>query len=229
MPREIGRIIYFTGFSVYRIVLNTIDECEYLEGKYVYVKDAKYRLYRPPIPIPKVNDSVLSSKLSTRQKNSTKRFKADNNLDMDDIEYDINEIKHDNSSLLDDQKILNYNYIIESISELKNSYGKVQLTIRVVSSNQTFNVLIKKKQLINLFKPNHKLPIAHGKPKVDKSSFPIVKEVIGAKLISNNLYLWVTWENNDEKSLIPSKVLNVVAPDKVISFYESRISFEESS
>jgi len=51
-----------------------------------------------------------------------------------------------------------------------------------------------------------------------------VEEIIGVKLDNESLWFYVRWEDND-CSLVPSKILHKIAPAKVIKFYENRLQF----
>lgn len=52
-----------------------------------------------------------------------------------------------------------------------------------------------------------------------------VQEIIGAKLDGRVMWFCVKWETG-EHSFIPSHVLNRIAPEKVIQYYESILHFE---
>jgi len=51
-----------------------------------------------------------------------------------------------------------------------------------------------------------------------------VEEILGIKLDGDSLWFFVRWEDG-ENSFIPAKILNKIAPGKVIKFYESRLQF----
>eukprot|EP01125_Pyxidicula_operculata_P001350 TRINITY_DN1124_c0_g1_i2.p1 TRINITY_DN1124_c0_g1~~TRINITY_DN1124_c0_g1_i2.p1 ORF type:complete len:197 (-),score=45.13 TRINITY_DN1124_c0_g1_i2:106-696(-) len=53
-------------------------------------------------------------------------------------------------------------------------------------------------------------------------------EIVGAKLDEEQLHFYVRWESG-ESSFIPSKILNKLSPDKVIQFYEKKLTFKPQS
>jgi len=57
-----------------------------------------------------------------------------------------------------------------------------------------------------------------------------IDKVIGAKMDKNRLWFYVQWEDeNDEFAYVPASIVNKIAPDKVIKYYESILTFPSSS
>jgi len=54
-----------------------------------------------------------------------------------------------------------------------------------------------------------------------------VQDLIGAKIEEQKLWFYVKWEGG-EKSFIPAHVLNRIAPDKVIVYYENILEFRQA-
>lgn len=54
-----------------------------------------------------------------------------------------------------------------------------------------------------------------------------VQEIIGAKMDKQTMWFYVRWDDS-ETSFIPAQVLNRMAPDKVIQYYENRLQFRSS-
>jgi len=52
-----------------------------------------------------------------------------------------------------------------------------------------------------------------------------IREVIGAKLDGNSMWFCVKWEGG-ETSFIPSNIINKIAPNKVIEYYENIVQYE---
>jgi LSD1 subclass zinc finger protein len=52
-----------------------------------------------------------------------------------------------------------------------------------------------------------------------------VQEIIGAKMDKQTMWFYVRWDDN-ECSFIPAQVLNRMAPDKVIQYYEGILQFQ---
>lgn len=52
-----------------------------------------------------------------------------------------------------------------------------------------------------------------------------VQEIIGAKMDKQTMWFYVRWEDN-ECSFIPAQVLNRMAPEKVIQYYEGILQFQ---
>jgi len=52
----------------------------------------------------------------------------------------------------------------------------------------------------------------------------VIREVIGAKLDGKSMWFCVKWEGG-ETSFIPANIINRIAPNKVIQYYESIVSY----
>lgn len=52
-----------------------------------------------------------------------------------------------------------------------------------------------------------------------------IDNILGARMIGNELHFYVGWKGKSECSFVPARELNVREPQKVISFYESRLRF----
>lgn len=51
-----------------------------------------------------------------------------------------------------------------------------------------------------------------------------VEQIIGAKLDKDTLWFYVQWDNS-KTSFVPSTIVNKIAPDKVIAYYEGILTF----
>eukprot|EP01128_Nolandella_sp_AFSM9_P012853 TRINITY_DN9691_c0_g1_i1.p1 TRINITY_DN9691_c0_g1~~TRINITY_DN9691_c0_g1_i1.p1 ORF type:complete len:134 (+),score=30.74 TRINITY_DN9691_c0_g1_i1:38-403(+) len=77
---------------------------------------------------------------------------------------------------------------------------------------------------------------APKKPKVSRqpSSYSFeagdkVAEILGARMIDGVLHLYVNWAESDACSFVVAETCNQRIPQKVISFYESRVKFIKSA
>jgi len=54
-----------------------------------------------------------------------------------------------------------------------------------------------------------------------------VDVIIGAKMDKDSLWFYVRWDDN-KTAFVPAHILNKIAPDKVISYYEGILSFSST-
>jgi hypothetical protein len=63
----------------------------------------------------------------------------------------------------------------------------------------------------------------------EASQLPDVEQILGAKMVGNQLMFYVKWANSVVFALVPSNIINKAAPAKVIQFYEARLTFEPAT
>lgn len=220
--------------------MNSVQECLYLEGKTVNIKDKVYRLYRPPLDIPDVNDVILSPKRPTRQSISSYSRKK-RKLNRDDESDESNESSEDVKSTSSESKpsqarnkrksrnIFTENeYTIESILDQQWYKDKSQIVVKLKDIDQPLKLWLMNDNILKLFELNRKYKDnTQSLDEIKISEFPTIEEVVGADKRNNQLFLWVKWENCDIKSLLPASAVNIIAPEKVIQFYEGKLVFEE--
>jgi hypothetical protein len=56
-----------------------------------------------------------------------------------------------------------------------------------------------------------------------------IQEIVGARIIRGKLCLYILWKGKNICTFVPAELCNKYAPQKVISFYESRLRFEEGT
>lgn len=68
---------------------------------------------------------------------------------------------------------------------------------------------------------------------IEQSEAPVVEEphdyieeIFGANKINKEIVLFVRWKNSGKTSWISAKTVGLVEPEKLITFYESKIKFE---
>jgi len=52
------------------------------------------------------------------------------------------------------------------------------------------------------------------------------EDILGARMFSDELYLYCSWEGKKPCSFVPARIANVKIPQQVIAFYESKLRFE---
>jgi len=227
-PSEIGRIDYFSNFSVYRIVMSSVSECDLLVGKSVVIKDKEYSLYRPPLQIPDIKE-INTQKRSTRKSTSSKKRRLlddGNEIPTSQVKKKKVLKKEENVGIEDGE------YVISSVLEQNWSKNNVQLVVKLNGiENRTFKILVEDENILKLFELNKKyraqdemLSIPES---IDPDEFPKIDEVISADKKNGQLFLWVKWMNCDVKSLLPASAVNIISPEKVIEFYEGKLVFED--
>lgn len=220
--------------------MNSVQDCEFLAGKTVNIKDKTYLLYRPPIHIPPVND-ILSPKRTTRQSLSNqgrKKRKLNKEEEFDESSESSEEIQSSSSestkasqvkSKKKKQILSDKEYTIESILDQQWYKDKTQLVVKLKDVDQPLKLWLMNDNILKLFELNRKYKDdTKSLDDIKINEFPIIEEVIGADKRNNQLFLWVKWQNCDIKSLLPASAVNIIAPEKVIQFYEGKLVFENN-
>lgn len=74
-------------------------------------------------------------------------------------------------------------------------------------------------------------------PHLDNDNVTEVEEILGVKVVASKLFFYIRWRippgvsEADQEcfySFLPAEVLNQLAPQKVIQFYQSRIQFDKN-
>jgi len=115
-------------------------------------------------------------------------------------------------------------------SNTTNSYSKSK------SKSKSKTTLPQKKykstsKTVDVFTPNYsRVPTKFkvSKKKVDTDiKGERVENIVGIKSINNDKYFLVKWVNKDILSLVHSKLLSTIKPQKVIDFYEKWIDIPD--
>jgi len=148
----------------------------------------------------------------------------------------VNDMKKLNEFDLDKEE--NENEVeVEKILDKRVMNGKIEYLVKWKNGNESDWVeegeMIDCEKLLEEFyqkpkkKKKKKLSGVQRKKQPGLQFGDKIEKVIGAKMVGNNLHLYVKWEGKDNCSLIPAKDCHKAAPQQVISFYESRIVVRE--
>lgn len=58
---------------------------------------------------------------------------------------------------------------------------------------------------------------------IDREKLPHISKILDADMRDGFLYLYVQWANTELSSWVPANVINKIAPEKVIQFYEDNL------
>jgi len=106
---------------------------------------------------------------------------------------------------------------IDLIAEYENNHGKRKAKV------ETTTIRTGKKRKTD--KDSEEGSPKNTAPAVGFEHGDQVQDIIGAR-VENELMLYVSWKDKDVSTFIPARVANIKIPQKVISFYESRLKFE---
>lgn len=123
-------------------------------------------------------------------------------------------------------------FVVERILQQRWVQNKVQYLLKLRGETQSIKVWIFDEDIFSEFDSNRRqanLLKAYqtGKyPEADQ--LPEIEQVLGIKMHAGNLMFYVKWANSNVFAFVPSSIVNRIAPQKVIQYYESKLSFESN-
>ncbi|XP_049847812.1 uncharacterized protein LOC126304682 [Schistocerca gregaria] len=247
---EILSVPYSSKKNIYKLLLPSTEECVQLDSQLVKIKSVSHYLML-------MYPATILNKLETsrpRRSNRKRKFPDEENgiakkrcydASKEDFDSSDENVQADGGILTPAAPFFNAkeSHLIETDSFVADRIlrqrwvnNKIQYQLRLRGEKQTIKLWIFDEDIYSEFESNRRnaamMRFQQGNYQnlnVNNSvSLPEIQEILGVKMVKEQLMFYVKWKKSEIYTFVPSPIVHKIAPQQVIQFYESRLSFKDS-